>query len=203
MIAETLMNELAYQLREAEDAAWQRECDERRQRSGGADYMWLFGRQPKRRELTQSEDFELAQLCSQVRPAQTVDIIQMFRDAMLRSPDVDSIPRVFRTCIVHSLERYREQQHQQQLEAARDSLPQVMKRSIARLHPGARVLPVDLDVSSTATSSSTSSAASIARTTTFVNGAYNSEAVGGGRTRANSYASSTNRNGNSHHDPAV
>ena len=153
------MNELTYQMREAEDAAWQQELEERRKRSGGTDYQWLFSRQPKRRDLTQSEDFELAQLCSQVRPHETMEIIQMFRDAMLRSPKVDEIPRIFRACVSHVLDR----------KQPSESLPQMMKRSIAKLHPGVRILPIGDDCDNVNPSGSFTRI-------TFVNNAFNGRA---------------------------
>lgn len=65
----------------------------------GVDYTWLMESQPKSYEIPQMERLELEELCYKVSGSECTQVISLFRDAMLRSPPMEDLPYIMRSCV--------------------------------------------------------------------------------------------------------
>ena len=103
MIAESLMMELDYQMKEIERVVLEREQEEKRKTSG-VDYSWLVNAQHKPYEIPQLERLELEELFMKLKPSECGRIITSFRDSLLREPEVHELPRILRAIVIQTLE---------------------------------------------------------------------------------------------------
>lgn len=104
MIAESLMMELEFHIREVEQAKWEIEQEEKKKQTG-VDYSWLISTQPKQIDIPQLERLELEELCYQVRPCECSKITTLFRDAMVRIPTIQEMPRIMKACVLQTIEQ--------------------------------------------------------------------------------------------------
>ncbi|KAL4226987.1 retina development in camera-type eye [Mactra antiquata] len=97
-IADTLMSELDYHIKEAEQLKRDHEQELRRKETG-VDYSWLVCAPVKCYEIPQFERLELEEMCYQVKPSECSTVIGQFRDALLNEPKANEMPRILKACI--------------------------------------------------------------------------------------------------------
>ena len=102
-VADSLLAEVEYQIKELESLQRDQEAERRRQETG-VDYSWLVSVTPKSYDIPQLERLELEELCYKVNKVECGKIIALFRDAMLRTHPVAQVARVMRSCILQVIE---------------------------------------------------------------------------------------------------
>ncbi|XP_059810803.1 protein RD3-like [Hypanus sabinus] len=146
LVADTLTLELSWQLKRAERLWRGRQAECRRLRAG-ADYSWL--RAPPRcdYQLPPAEQLELRELSSRIKPSQCGPVILSFRKLVREfDPEVQEVPRLFRSTVLEFIERDEEETSQrwvpQQLgrkwEQGRSL---ITLRSRLRIHPFCQEAP--------------------------------------------------------------
>ena len=128
MVAESLIMELEYQMREVEHLEQEKKHEERK-KERSVDYSWLVGVKKKSYEMPQLERLELEELCMKVKPCECGRIITMFRDNLLREPSVEEVPRMLRAVVVMVLDGRPKE----------DTIPEWLSKSFTRLRPSSRV----------------------------------------------------------------
>ncbi|KAK7102881.1 protein RD3-like [Littorina saxatilis] len=103
-VAECLMAELDFHLKELNRISQHRQKEERRMQSG-VDYSWLVAAAPKSYEIPQLERLELEELCLKLDVSECTKVISLFRDAILREPRVEDLARIMRSCVIQILEQ--------------------------------------------------------------------------------------------------
>lgn len=103
-IAESLLLELEYHMKESEQMAREKEQEQKR-RQTGVDYSWLISSPAKPYEIPQLERLELEDLCYQVKPKECSKVITLFRDSLLNDPKVSEMPKIFKACIRQVMEQ--------------------------------------------------------------------------------------------------
>ena len=137
LVTESLLMELDYQMREAEERMKQVKQDHKRKISGGVDYGWLCMTREKPFEMAQLERLELEELCKKIKPDECGRVILMFRDALVREPEVHEVPRILRAVICQVLDGRPKE----------ETMPEWVMRSITSLskfRPNTRVSPIDI-----------------------------------------------------------
>ncbi|XP_056620988.1 protein RD3 [Triplophysa dalaica] len=115
VITDTLMLELSWQMKEAEQLQRERDNDYRRLKSG-VDYSWLISVPPSSFDISQGERLGLEELCGKVPPSYCGSVIQRFRQVLMENePEVQEVSGFFRTVLVETLERVQEEQEAQRL----------------------------------------------------------------------------------------
>ena len=136
VVAESLLMELDYQMKEANDRWKAQQQEQRRRLSGGVDYSWLVISKEKQYEMPQLDRLELEDICMKIKPDECGRVIIMFRDSLLREPEVQEIPRILRA-IIHQVLEGRPKE---------DTMPEwVMKSltSLSKYRPNPRVSPIN------------------------------------------------------------
>ena len=93
--------------------------------------------------MPQLDRLELEELCMKVKPEESGRIIQDFRTSLLRDPTIEEIPRLMRACILQVLEGRPKE----------DTMTEWMMKSLTKLRPSTRVVPIGDDSSSTSSTS--------------------------------------------------
>lgn len=104
MVADSLMLELDFHIKEMEQLNRDREQELRRKETG-VDYSWLVCTPAKCYEIPQLERLELEELCYQVKPSECSTVIGQFRDSLLNEPKVNEMPRLLKACIHQVIDR--------------------------------------------------------------------------------------------------
>ncbi|XP_074504736.1 protein RD3 [Sebastes fasciatus] len=104
LVTNTLMLELGAMVKRTERIRLERATEGRRRRrssSSTADYSWLAtAPTPQPYELTPNDLLELQDICAKVPPAQCGPVIVRFRRVVSQmEPDVQEVPRLFRSVI--------------------------------------------------------------------------------------------------------
>ena len=136
VVAESLLMELDYQMKEAAERMKLQEQENKRRMSGGVDYSWLVIAKDKQYEMPQLERLELEDICMKIKPDECGRVIIMFRDALVRDPDVQEIPRILRA-VLHQVLDGRPKE---------ESMPEWVMKSITSLskyRPNPRISPID------------------------------------------------------------
>ncbi|XP_041347844.1 protein RD3-like [Gigantopelta aegis] len=102
-IADSLLAEVDYQIKELESMHREQDAERRRQETG-VDYSWLVSVMPKTYDIPQLERLELEELCYKVNKVECGKIIALFRDAMIREHPVNEIARIMRSCVLQVIE---------------------------------------------------------------------------------------------------
>lgn len=97
MVADSLMSELEYNIKELEKLNYQRQQEENRRKTG-VDYSWLITTTPKGFEIPQLERLELEELFYQIKPEECGKILTLFRDALLNEPRPCELPSLIKSC---------------------------------------------------------------------------------------------------------
>ncbi|KAI0219866.1 Protein RD3, partial [Lamellibrachia satsuma] len=130
VVMESLLMELDYEVEQADLARIENERRSREQ-TMGVDYSWLVIKSPKPYSISQLERLELEELCMKVKPQESTVIIRMFRDALVREPPVEDIPKIFRAVIIQLLEG----------RPTEETIPEWVKKNLTRLRPASRIMP--------------------------------------------------------------
>ncbi|XP_074645972.1 protein RD3-like [Tubulanus polymorphus] len=105
MVAESLLTELDFQIRDLEKLSAEREQETRR-RQTGVDYSWLMTRCPaKSYQVPQLERLGLEELCYKVKPCECGPIIEEFRRCLESPRNPTEMPHLLRTVIHKQLDQ--------------------------------------------------------------------------------------------------
>ncbi|XP_038416138.1 protein RD3 isoform X1 [Canis lupus familiaris] len=105
MVLETLMMELAGQMREAERQQWER-SNALRKVCTGVDYSWLASAPRPTYDLSPGERLQLEDVCAKIHPSYCGPAILRFRQLLAeREPEVHEVSRLFRSVLQEVLER--------------------------------------------------------------------------------------------------
>ncbi|KAM4814963.1 protein RD3 [Thomomys bottae] len=138
MVLETLMMELAGQMREAERQKRERNNTVRKICTG-VDYSWLASTPRLTYDLSPGERLQLEDVCAKIHPSYCGPAILRFRQLLAeREPEVQEVSRLFRTVLQEVLERMRQEEEAHRLTRQwslrpRGSLPSFKTR--ARISP--------------------------------------------------------------------
>lgn len=137
MVADSLLLELEFHMKEGEQIAKEKEQEERRQQTG-VDYSWLISAPVKPYEIPQLERLEIEDLCYQVKPSESGKVVTLFRDSILNEPKVSEIPKIFKACIRQVIEQRPKE----------ETLTEwVVKRTVSlsslKLRPVSKITPFD------------------------------------------------------------
>lgn len=139
MIADSLMLELEFHIREIERMNRDHEQEERRQLTG-VDYSWLVTVPVKSYDIPQLVRLDLDELCCRVKPRECGKVISLFRDSLLNKPRVSDLPLIMRACIQQVLnERPREETLTEWVTKRTVSLTNI------KLRPHTKITPCDSD----------------------------------------------------------
>ncbi|XP_073711698.1 protein RD3 [Misgurnus anguillicaudatus] len=115
VVADTLMLELSWQMKEAERLQRERDNEYRRLKSG-VDYSWLISTPRSSYDISQGEKLGLEDLCSQVPPSHCGSVIQRFRQVLMENePEVHEVSGLFRSVLTETLEHVQEEREVQRL----------------------------------------------------------------------------------------
>ncbi|XP_019713442.1 protein RD3 isoform X2 [Hippocampus comes] len=115
VVADTLMVELSWQLKEAERQQRERESEYRRLKTG-VDYSWLASVPRSSYNISTGERLGLEDLCSKVPPSCCGLVILKFRDTIRASePEVHEVSGLFRSVLLEAVEQLKEEQESQRL----------------------------------------------------------------------------------------
>lgn len=104
MVADSLMSELDYNIKELEKIFNQKELDKTRQKTG-VDYSWLVTTTPKGYQIPQLERLELEELFYQVKPEECGKILTLFRDTLLNEPQPSQLPSLLKACVRQTIQQ--------------------------------------------------------------------------------------------------
>ncbi|XP_068610120.1 protein RD3 [Brachionichthys hirsutus] len=114
-VADTLLLELGWQMKEAGRLQRERESEYRRLQSG-VDYSWLASPPRCPCSISTGERLRLEDLCSRVPPSCCGVAILRFREAMQTDePEVQEVPGLFRSVLLDTLDQLKEEQEAQRL----------------------------------------------------------------------------------------
>lgn len=135
VVADSIMSELDYSIKEIEKVKLQREQEESRKKTG-VDYSWLMTTQPKGYEIPQLERLELEELFYQVKPEECGKILTLFRDSLLNDPEPYELPSIMKACTRQILQqRPKEPSLSEWVTQRTMSLSNLKGRHIAKVNP--------------------------------------------------------------------
>ncbi|XP_061099990.1 protein RD3 [Conger conger] len=115
VVADTLMLELGWQLKEAERLQRERDCEFRRLQSG-VDYSWLACAPRASYDISVGERLALEELCAQIPPPYCGTVILRLRQEVQQNePEVGEVSALFRAVLGEVLERSREEEETRRL----------------------------------------------------------------------------------------
>ncbi|KAK7907686.1 hypothetical protein WMY93_016298 [Mugilogobius chulae] len=135
VVCDTLMLELSWQCKEAEQTQRQRESRYKTLQSG-VDYSWLVSAPRSSHSLSTGERLGLEELCARVPPSHCGLVILRFREAVqAHEPEVQEVSGLFRSVLLQTLEQVREEQEAHRLAQQWSS----HKRSVSLLNFKSRI----------------------------------------------------------------
>ncbi|XP_036768379.1 protein RD3 [Manis pentadactyla] len=115
MVLETLMMELAGQMRAAERQQWQRGHAVRKVCTG-VDYSWLASAPRPTYDLSPGERLQLEAVCAKIRPSYCGPAILRFRQLVAEhEPEAREVSRLFRSVLQEVLERMKQEEEAHKL----------------------------------------------------------------------------------------
>ncbi|KAG8504418.1 Protein RD3 [Galemys pyrenaicus] len=142
MVLDTLMMELAGQMREVERQQRERNHAVRKVRTG-ADYSWLASAPRPSYDLSPGERLQLEDVCARIHPSYCGPAILRFRQLLAeREPEVQEVARLFRSVLQEVLERMRQEEEAHKLTRQWPRAgPALAFRPRARIAPFASDIP--------------------------------------------------------------
>ncbi|KAM5201529.1 protein RD3 isoform 2-T2 [Hipposideros larvatus] len=140
MVLETLMMELAGQMREAERQQRERSRAVRKICTG-VDYSWLARTSPPTYDLSPGERLQLEDVCAKIHPSYCGPAILRFRQLMAeQEPEVQEVSRLFRSVLQEVLETMKQEEEARKLtrqwsRRPRGSLALAAFKARARISP--------------------------------------------------------------------
>ncbi|KAL2082525.1 hypothetical protein ACEWY4_022343 [Coilia grayii] len=151
VVTDTLMLELSWQLKEAERMQRERDSEYRRLKTG-VDYSWLVSTPRNNFDISAGERIGLEELCARVPPAQCGNVILRFREVLEENePEVQEVSGLFRSVLLESLERMREEEEAQRLSQQWNSRQRAVSMSLLSFHSRVRINPFGSTTRLTAT----------------------------------------------------
>ncbi|KAG5277285.1 hypothetical protein AALO_G00115770 [Alosa alosa] len=141
VVTDTLMLELSWQLKEAERLQRERDSEYRRLKTG-VDYSWLVSTPRSSFDISPGERHALEELCAKVPPAHCGAVILRFRQVLEENePEVLEVPGLFRSVLLESLERVREEEEAQRLSQQWNSRQRAVSMSLLSFRSRVRINP--------------------------------------------------------------
>ncbi|XP_006834093.1 PREDICTED: protein RD3 [Chrysochloris asiatica] len=145
MVLETLMMELAGQIREVERQQRERNNANRKIRTG-VDYSWLANAPRPTYDLSPGERLQLEDVCAKIHPSYCGPAILRFRQLLAEhEPEVQQVARLFRSVLQEVLERMKEEEEVQKL-TRQWSLRPRGNQALATFKTRARISPFASDI---------------------------------------------------------
>ncbi|XP_006888022.1 PREDICTED: protein RD3 [Elephantulus edwardii] len=145
MVLDTLMMELAGQMREAERQQWERNNAGKKIRTG-VDYSWLASTPRSTYDLSPGERLQLEDVCAKIHPSYCGPAILRFRQLMAeQEPEVQQVARLFRSVLQEVLERMKEEEEAHKL-TRQWSLRPRGNLALASFKTRARISPFASDI---------------------------------------------------------
>ncbi|XP_025904202.1 protein RD3 [Nothoprocta perdicaria] len=115
MVAETLMMELSWQMKQAEKQHRERENEYRKIKTG-VDYGWLVSYPKQSYDISPGERLQLEDMCSKIHPSYCGPVILRFRQLIAEyEPEVQEISRLFRSVLQEAAEKIKEEEEAKKL----------------------------------------------------------------------------------------
>ncbi|XP_006198938.3 protein RD3 [Vicugna pacos] len=135
MVLETLMVELAGQMREAERQQWER-SNAVRKICTGVDYSWLASAPRPTYDLSPGERMQLEDVCAKIHPSYCGPAILRFRQLIAEhEPEVQEVSGLFRSVLQEVLERMQQEEEAQKLTRQWNLRPRATFKTRARIAP--------------------------------------------------------------------
>ncbi|KAM9211788.1 protein RD3 [Trichechus inunguis] len=145
MVLETLMMELAGQMREAERQQWERNNVGRKIRTG-VDYSWLASTPRPTYDLSPGERLQLEGVCAKIHPSYCGSTILRFRQLMAEhQPEVQDVARLFLSVLQEVLEKMKQEEEAHKL-TRQWSLRPRGSLALATFKTRARISPFASDI---------------------------------------------------------
>ncbi|XP_028809448.1 protein RD3 [Denticeps clupeoides] len=152
VVTDTLMLELSWQLKEAERLQRERDSQYRRLQTG-VDYSWLVSSPRTSYDVPAGERLALEDLCAKVPPSYCGSVILRFRQVLMENePEVQEVSGLFRSVLLESLERFREEAEAQRLSRQWNN-KRAVSMSLLNLKSRVRINPFGSTVGLTANGS--------------------------------------------------
>ncbi|KAM9317311.1 protein RD3 [Gastrophryne carolinensis] len=145
MVVDTLMMELSWQMKQAEKQQRERENEYRKIKTG-VDYSWLVSYPRHNFDISPGERLELEDSCSKIHPSYCGPVILRFRQVVAEyDPDVQEVPRLFRSVLQEANEKMKEEEDAKKL-ARQWNTRRAMSLSLTTFKSRARIYPFASDI---------------------------------------------------------
>ncbi|XP_029452620.1 protein RD3 [Rhinatrema bivittatum] len=145
MVVETLMMELNWQVKQAEKQQRERENEYRKIKTG-VDYSWLVSYPKHSYEISPGDRLQLEDACCKIPPSYCGPVILRFRQLVAEfEPEVQEIPRLFRTVLQEATERMKEEDEAKKL-ARQWTTKRAVSLSLTTFKSRARIYPFISDI---------------------------------------------------------
>ncbi|KAM4695430.1 protein RD3 [Discoglossus pictus] len=140
MVVETLMMELGWQIRQAEKQQREKENEYRKIKTG-VDYSWLVSYPKHTFDISPGERLQFEDTCSKIHPSYCGPVILRFRQLITEyDPDVQEVPRIFRSVLQEAAEKMKEEEEAKKL-ARQWNTKRAMSMSLTTFKSRARIYP--------------------------------------------------------------
>ncbi|KAG8443725.1 hypothetical protein GDO86_009047 [Hymenochirus boettgeri] len=145
MVVDTLMMELTWQTKQAEKQQRDKENEYRKIKTG-VDYSWLVNYPKHSFEISPGERLELEEACSKIQPTFCGPVILRFRQLVEEyDPDVQEVPRLFRSVLQEATEKMKEEEEAKNL-SRQWNRKRTMSMSLSNFKSRARIYPFASDI---------------------------------------------------------
>ncbi|XP_040207420.1 protein RD3 [Rana temporaria] len=145
MVVDTLMMELSWQMKQAEKQHREKENEYRKIKTG-VDYSWLVSYPKHNFDISPGERLQLEDSCSKIHPSYCGPVILRFRQLIAEyEPDVQEVPRLFRSVLQEANEKLREEEEGKKL-ARQWNTKRAMSLSLTTFKSRARIYPFASDI---------------------------------------------------------
>nr|XP_034369444.1 protein RD3 isoform X1 [Arvicanthis niloticus] len=142
-VLETLMMELAGQLREVERQQRERRSAVRKICTG-VDYSWLASTPRPTYDISPGERLQLEDVCAKIHPSYCGPAILRFRQLLAeREPEVQEVARLFRSVLQEALEKMKQEEEAHRLTRQWSLRP---RGSLSSFKTRARIAPFASDI---------------------------------------------------------
>ncbi|KAM5163205.1 protein RD3 [Mantella aurantiaca] len=145
MVVDTLMMELSWQMKQAEKQHREKENEYRKIKTG-VDYSWLVNYPKHNYDISPGERLQLEESCSKIHPSYCGPVILRFRQLVAEyEPDVQEVPRLFRSVLQEANEKMKEEEDAKKL-ARQWNTKRAMSLSLTTFKSRARIYPFASDI---------------------------------------------------------
>ncbi|XP_072265928.1 protein RD3 [Pyxicephalus adspersus] len=145
MVVDTLIMELSWQMKQAEKQHREKENEYRKIKTG-VDYSWLVSYPKHNYDISPGERLQLEDSCSKIHPSYCGPVILRFRQLIAEyEPDVQEVPRLFRSVLQEANEKMKEEEDAKKL-ARQWNTKRAMSLSLTTFKSRARIYPFASDI---------------------------------------------------------